>query len=55
MSKTEETSGFGCVGAVLAAILSWNVNHAFWWMVLHFFLGWIYVGYRVFKYVGMLP
>lgn len=34
-------------GSILAAILSAALNHSFWWGVLHFFFGWLYVVYAV--------
>lgn len=37
-------SGFG-LGALLAVILSWSVNHSVIWCIIHFFCGWIYVFY----------
>ena len=33
------------VGAALAAVLSWDANHALGWASLHGFLSWIYVIY----------
>ena len=35
-------------GSVAAAIISAALNHSFWWGVLHFFLGWIYILYVAF-------
>jgi len=46
---------FGSIGAVLAAILSWNVNHSIWWALLHAFLSWFYVIYHWFTYGQLLP
>lgn len=42
----------GCVihiglGSVVATVLSVALNHSFWWAVLHFFLGWLYVLYAL--------
>ena len=37
-------SGYG-LGSILAAILSWTVNHSILWAILHFFCGWFYVIY----------
>lgn len=34
-------------GGIIAAVLSSALNHSFWWGLLHFFLGWIYVLYAV--------
>lgn len=39
-------------GMFLAAFLSAAINHSFWWGVLHFVLGWIYVAYKVADYVA---
>jgi hypothetical protein len=41
---------YGCkdgigLGVLFAAIISWSLNHSFWWMLLHAFLGWFYVFY----------
>ena len=41
-------SVFARMGATLAAILSWSVNHSLAWMMLHFLVGWFYVVYYVF-------
>jgi len=42
----------GCVvnlggGSVVAVIISVALNHSFWWGLLHFFCGWLYVLYAV--------
>ncbi len=50
MSKNNSGSGCGGtigLGSVIAVILSAALNHSFWWGLLHFFLGWIYVIYAV--------
>lgn len=51
MSKSSNTriTGFG-IGSLVAGILSWNLNHAFWWCVLHVILGWWYVLYYLIVY-----
>ena len=36
-------------GCVMAMILSWYFNHSIWWMILHGWIGWIYVIYRGIK------
>ena len=41
-------SGFGMIGAILAAVMSWIVNHSILWCILHFFCSWIYVVYWIF-------
>lgn len=38
------------ISGALAAGLSYVTNHSFWWAVLHFFCGWIYVIYNLFAY-----
>ena len=35
------------IGASLAMIISWSINHSILWAILHGFLGWIYVIYYV--------
>jgi hypothetical protein len=46
---------FGSVGAVLAALLSWNVNHSVWWALFHAFLSWFYVVYHWLTYGEFIP
>lgn len=41
------TGGAGCGGAVLAGLISYSLNHSFWWMVFHFCCGWFYVVYAL--------
>ena len=44
----ESSSGCGIgLGSIVAAIISAALNHSFWWGVLHFILGWVYVLYVV--------
>lgn len=48
--NSSSNSGCGCsfgIGSVVAVVLSAALNHSFWWGVLHFFLGWIYVIYAL--------
>ena len=45
---------FGSIGAVLAAILSWNVNASIVWALIHAFFSWFYVLYHWFKYGHLL-
>ena len=45
--KKTTASGFGCFGMILSAVLSAALNHSFWWGLLHFLLGWIYVLYAL--------
>lgn len=46
-SATTNSSGCGCLGSVIAAVLSAALNHSFPWGVLHFFLSWVYVLYAL--------
>ena len=46
---------FGSIGAVIAALLSWNVNHSLLWALGHAFLSWFYVIYHWLKYGHFLP
>lgn len=41
-----ESAGVG-VGFVLAALLSWTVNHSVVWALIHGILNWLYVFYWV--------
>jgi hypothetical protein len=46
MSKASSSSSTGLgLGAIIAAILSWQVNASFGWAILHAFCGWLYVVY----------
>lgn len=47
---SEYSRGGVGLGAILAVILSWTTWHSIGWAILHFFLGWIYVIYWLFKY-----
>lgn len=38
----------------LAFVLSWAVNHSFWWGILHGFLGGIYLIYWVVKHSNII-
>jgi len=33
------------IGTVFAAIISWSLNHSFWWMFLHCIFSWFYIIY----------
>lgn len=46
MSK-ESSSGI-TLGAVIACILSWSVNHSVLWCIVHALLSWVYVVYYLF-------
>lgn len=39
-------TGIG-IGTVVAAVLSWSANHSILWIIIHAFLGWIYVIYYI--------
>jgi len=45
----------GSIGAVLAALLSWKVNHSILWALIHAFFSWFYVIYHWLKYGRFLP
>jgi hypothetical protein len=47
MSNSSNGGGIG-LGAVVAAVISAALNHSFWWGLLHFCFGWIYILYAVF-------
>ncbi len=46
---------FGSIGAVLAALLSWRVNHSVFWALVHAFFSWFYVVYHWIRYGRLLP
>ncbi len=46
---------FGSIGAVLAALLSWKVNHSIMWALIHAFFSWFYVIYHWLIYGRILP
>lgn len=46
---------FGSIGAVLAAILSWQTNHSLLWALVHAFFSWFYVLYHWLTYGRWLP
>lgn len=46
---------FGSVGAVLAALLSWQVNHSVLWALVHAFFSWFYVLYHLLRHGQSLP
>ena len=45
---------FGSIGAVLAALLSWNMHGSFVWALIHAFFSWFYVIYHWLKYGELL-
>jgi hypothetical protein len=46
---------FGSIGAVLAAILSWQTNHSLLWALVHAFFSWFYVLYHWLTHGKWLP
>jgi len=36
------------LGTLIAVILSWGANHSIFWLIVHGFLGWLYVLYYLF-------
>jgi uncharacterized membrane protein len=47
--SNNSSSGCGIgLGSVVGAVISWALNHSFWWCVLHLVFGWLYVLYAVF-------
>lgn len=42
---SNSTSGVATIGCVVAAVVSAALNHSFWWGLLHFFCGWLYILY----------
>lgn len=48
MSDSKSSSGCRIgLGSIVAVVISIAFNHSFWWGLLHFILGWIYVLYAV--------
>lgn len=46
--RTSPASGGIGLGSVIAAILSYSVNHSILWALLHGLCGWLYVIYYAF-------
>lgn len=44
MSNSSTSTGLG-IGNVVAAVLSWTVNHSVLWAIIHCFFGWFYIIY----------
>jgi len=44
----------GSIGAVFAAILSWNLHGSLLWALIHAFFSWFYVLYHWLKYGALL-
>lgn len=40
-------SWFSWLGAVLAAVMSFQLNHSYVWSIVHAILGWFYVAYAL--------
>jgi hypothetical protein len=38
------------LGNIIAAIISWTLNHSLIWAVIHFFFSWFYVVYAMVVY-----
>ncbi len=45
---------FGSIGAVFAAVLSWEINGSILWALLHAFFSWFYVIYHWLQYGQLL-
>lgn len=49
MDKEEAaTGGFG-FGSAIAMVLSFQLNHSIWYMILHGACSWFYVIYRAYR------
>jgi len=46
-TKVSIVSG-GTLGSVMAAIISWALNHHIGWAIIHFLCGWLYILYAAF-------
>ena len=42
------SGGAGCLGAIVAAVISYALNHSVGWAIFHFFCSWFYLLYVVF-------
>ena len=47
-SVSHSSGGAGCFGAILAAVISYSINHSVGWAIFHFFCSWLYILYVVF-------
>ena len=54
-NKTTAASGGISLGSAIAVVLSWQLNHSVWWMILHGFLGWLYIIYLCMGFGGGFP
>jgi len=41
-----KAGGIG-IGTIIAAIISWSINHSVIWLIVHAFFGWFYVIYHL--------
>ena len=63
MTEQSRRKGCGCcgggalgsIGAVLAALLSWGVNHSIGWALVHAFFSGFYVIYHWLTYGDLRP
>jgi len=39
------------VGAAIAVVVSWSLNHSILWAFVHSLFGWLYVIYAAIKYL----
>ena len=44
--KSSIGAGIG-IGNIIAAVLSWTVNHSILWAIIHGILSWLYIVYYV--------
>ena len=42
------------IGMLIAVGISYAMNNTFWWCVLHFILGWVYVAYWFVSQSGII-
>ena len=47
MDKYSVTYSGVNLGAVIAVVVSWSVNHSIGWAILHGMISWFYVIYRL--------
>lgn len=52
--SNSSSAGCGCLGFVVAAMLSIKTWGLTWWVVLHTILGWFYVAYWIIFLSGLL-
>lgn len=44
-ASVTNVSVINLIGPIIAAILSWSINHSIGWCIFHAILGWLYVLY----------